>query len=66
MEIMTHKIFDNEYKELLNWFFEKRDKMERNAKPWSGGLDGEQTDEMRAVAAEYRARLKALRQKYGC
>ena len=58
------KTFEEEYKELISWYFFVRTKIEESAKPWGGGLDGEHTDSIRKLTSEYRLKLKTLRGKY--
>lgn len=58
------KTFEEEYRELAEWYFSEREKLEENAPAWGGALDGVHTDAVRTLTNEYRARLSALRNKY--
>lgn len=58
------KTFEEEYKELVEWYFSEQEKIEENVKPFDGGLDGEHTDTIRVLTTEYRERLKAIRKKH--
>lgn len=57
------KTFEEEYKELIEWYFSERDMVEKNAPPWNGALDDEHTDAIRNLTSEYRAKLNALKKK---
>lgn len=56
------KTFDEEYKALLEWRFDKWDKS--NKIPWEGGLDGAGEAQRRKDAAEFQRRLSELKKKY--
>lgn len=58
------KTFEEEYKELVEWYFSEQDKVDGNEKQWDGGLDGDHTDTIRILTNEYREKLKALREKH--
>ena len=60
-ELVLQDTFDTEYKELLGWYVDEKNKIPDIR---SGMLDGGSTLEQRALDAEYRKRLKALRKKY--
>lgn len=56
--------FKEEYIELITWYFSERDKIDETIEPWSGGYDGEHTAAIRELSVKYRAKLRALREKY--
>lgn len=58
------KTFEEEYKELAEWYFSEQEKLEGNTPAWDGALDGAHTDAVRNLTNKYRARLSALRNKY--
>lgn len=58
------KTFEEEYRELAEWYFSEREKMGENASPWGGALDGEATEAIRNLTSEYRKKLNALRGKH--
>lgn len=59
------KTFEEEYKELAEWYFSEQKRLEEESPPWGGVLDGEYTDAMRKLTSEYRMKLGVLREKYG-
>ena len=58
------KTFEEEYKELAEWYFSEQEKIEKNVPPWGGALDGEDTEAIRNLTSEYRKKLNALRKKH--
>ena len=55
------KTFISEYRELLKWYVEELGKIPDIP---SQGYDGWTAGEQRALGAEYRKKLRALREKY--
>lgn len=58
------KTFEDEYKELLTWYFEEREKIDKMSFAWNGGLDGEEAEAIKKLGHAYRAKLNALKIKY--
>jgi len=57
------KTFREEYNELINWYLPKIKALDDI--PWDGiSRDGAGTEEKRKLNAEYRKKLKALKEKY--
>lgn len=43
------KTFEEKYRELAEWYFSEREKLEGNAPAWDGILDGAHTDAVRKL-----------------
>lgn len=63
-DLCSMRSFNEEYRELLTWYFSERDKIDETIEPWSGGYDGEHTAAISELGVAYRAKLRALRKKY--
>lgn len=58
------RTFEEEYKDLLTWYFSERDKISETDYAPSNGYDGEYTAAIWELGVKYRAKLRALQEKY--
>ncbi len=56
------RTFNSEYHELLKWYFEESNKIDKI--PWDGGKDGAGTEERLNLKKVYRCRLEKLKKDY--